>query len=162
MTLDVMGIFIAGLLTFLTPCVLPLIPIYLAALAGWRSWQLERCGSGTAFVPFPAVFGGISAGIHFDGTDRLDSRWFSGRPQGRDSTGDGGFDSAVRAEIHRFHSNSPVSIGLYEPTILASTPVSVLLMPSSWESCSPPGGRPASVRCWDRSSPSPPRPPAIH
>jgi cytochrome c-type biogenesis protein len=34
MTLSVATIFGAGLLTFLTPCVLPLVPIYLASLAG--------------------------------------------------------------------------------------------------------------------------------
>lgn len=34
MHLDLVGIFGAGILTFATPCVLPLVPIYLAALAG--------------------------------------------------------------------------------------------------------------------------------
>jgi cytochrome c-type biogenesis protein len=34
MPFDVFGIFGAGLLTFLTPCILPLIPIYLSALIG--------------------------------------------------------------------------------------------------------------------------------
>ncbi|MCK5796666.1 MAG: sulfite exporter TauE/SafE family protein [Deltaproteobacteria bacterium] len=34
MTLELAGVFGAGLLTFLTPCVLPLIPIYLALLLG--------------------------------------------------------------------------------------------------------------------------------
>ena len=34
MSLDLLGIFGAGALTFLTPCVLPLIPIYLSALIG--------------------------------------------------------------------------------------------------------------------------------
>ncbi len=34
MTLDLITIFGAGLLTFVTPCVLPLIPVYLAALTG--------------------------------------------------------------------------------------------------------------------------------
>lgn len=34
MNLDLIGIFGAGLLTFVTPCVLPLIPIYLSALVG--------------------------------------------------------------------------------------------------------------------------------
>lgn len=34
MSFDVLTIFGAGMLTFLTPCVLPLIPIYLAALTG--------------------------------------------------------------------------------------------------------------------------------
>jgi cytochrome c-type biogenesis protein len=30
---DLLGIFGAGALTFVTPCVLPLVPLYLAALA---------------------------------------------------------------------------------------------------------------------------------
>ncbi len=34
MTLDLLGVFGAGLLTFVTPCVLPLIPIYLALIVG--------------------------------------------------------------------------------------------------------------------------------
>lgn len=34
MSLDLLGVFGAGLLTFVTPCVLPLVPIYLAALVG--------------------------------------------------------------------------------------------------------------------------------
>ena len=34
MTLDLPGVFAAGLLTFLSPCVLPLVPLYLALLAG--------------------------------------------------------------------------------------------------------------------------------
>ena len=34
MNLDLLGIFGAGILTFVTPCVLPLIPIYLSALVG--------------------------------------------------------------------------------------------------------------------------------
>ncbi len=34
MNLDLLGIFGAGVLTFVTPCVLPLIPIYLSALVG--------------------------------------------------------------------------------------------------------------------------------
>jgi cytochrome c-type biogenesis protein len=34
MTLDLPGVFAAGLLTFLSPCVLPLVPLYLSLLAG--------------------------------------------------------------------------------------------------------------------------------
>lgn len=34
MSLDILGVFGAGLLTFVTPCVLPLIPIYLALIMG--------------------------------------------------------------------------------------------------------------------------------
>ncbi|MFI5272578.1 MAG: cytochrome c biogenesis CcdA family protein [Ktedonobacterales bacterium] len=39
------GAFLAGLLSFLSPCVLPLTPAYIARLAGpavWRSQQLDR------------------------------------------------------------------------------------------------------------------------
>jgi cytochrome c-type biogenesis protein len=34
MHLDLLGIFVAGLLTFASPCVLPLVPVYLSVLAG--------------------------------------------------------------------------------------------------------------------------------
>jgi cytochrome c-type biogenesis protein len=34
MPLDLLGVFVAGLVTFVTPCVLPLVPVYLAALVG--------------------------------------------------------------------------------------------------------------------------------
>ncbi len=50
MTLDLMGIFAAGLLTFLTPCVLPLMPIYLAALAGGDLGGLSASGRGRLMV----------------------------------------------------------------------------------------------------------------
>ncbi len=55
MSLDLIGIFGAGLATFLTPCVLPLIPIYLAALVGG---DLDRVRSGArgALVARAALF----------------------------------------------------------------------------------------------------------
>ena len=34
MSLDLAGIFGAGLLTFVSPCILPLVPLYLSFLAG--------------------------------------------------------------------------------------------------------------------------------
>lgn len=42
MSFDLLGIFGAGLATFVTPCVLPLIPIYLAALLGGSLEQANR------------------------------------------------------------------------------------------------------------------------
>lgn len=41
MILDLLGILGAGALTFLTPCVLPLVPIYLSALVGGDFRQLQ-------------------------------------------------------------------------------------------------------------------------
>lgn len=41
MSLGIPGIFLAGLLTFLSPCVLPLIPLYLSFLAGTSLAQLR-------------------------------------------------------------------------------------------------------------------------
>jgi cytochrome c-type biogenesis protein len=41
MNLDLLGVFGAGALTFLTPCVLPLVPIYLSALVGGDFRQLQ-------------------------------------------------------------------------------------------------------------------------
>lgn len=50
MGLDLLGIFGAGLLTFLTPCVLPLVPIYLAALVGGDIRQLSGSGRGQLVI----------------------------------------------------------------------------------------------------------------
>jgi cytochrome c-type biogenesis protein len=46
MSLSVVTIFAAGVLTFLTPCVLPLIPIYLASLAGGDVGAISGVGRG--------------------------------------------------------------------------------------------------------------------
>jgi cytochrome c-type biogenesis protein len=46
MSFDLIAIFSAGLLTFLAPCVLPLIPIYLSALMGGDMRQLDNTGKG--------------------------------------------------------------------------------------------------------------------
>ncbi len=40
--LALLGAFVAGLLSFLSPCVLPLTPIYLAQLVGPAIWQEQR------------------------------------------------------------------------------------------------------------------------
>ncbi len=50
MGLDLLGVFGAGLLTFLTPCVLPLVPIYLAALVGGDIRQLSGSGRGQLVI----------------------------------------------------------------------------------------------------------------
>ncbi len=47
MPLDLIGIFGAGLATFLTPCVLPLVPIYLSALVGGDLKQAHAGKRGT-------------------------------------------------------------------------------------------------------------------
>src|SRR5664279_3960060 len=44
MSFNLPALFVAGLLTFLSPCVLPLVPIYLATLAGTSATAL-RAGS---------------------------------------------------------------------------------------------------------------------
>lgn len=41
-TLGIPALFAAGLLTFLSPCVLPLVPIYLAMLAGTSAEALRE------------------------------------------------------------------------------------------------------------------------
>src|SRR5215831_1926527 len=40
------GAFLAGLLSFFSPCVLPLTPVYVAQLVGPSVWRNERVGSG--------------------------------------------------------------------------------------------------------------------
>jgi len=44
MSIDLLGVFGAGALTFLTPCVLPLVPVYLAAVAGGDAARLSETG----------------------------------------------------------------------------------------------------------------------
>lgn len=51
MSLGLPGIFLAGLLTFLSPCILPLVPFYLSFLAGVSLSQLKETG-GTARRPW--------------------------------------------------------------------------------------------------------------
>ncbi len=46
MSSDLPGIFLAGLLTFLSPCVLPLLPLYLSFLAGVSISELRESGQG--------------------------------------------------------------------------------------------------------------------
>ncbi|MCY1036077.1 thioredoxin domain-containing protein [Corallococcus sp. BB11-1] len=46
MSLGLPGIFLAGLLTFLSPCVLPLVPLYLSFLAGESVSRLKEAGRG--------------------------------------------------------------------------------------------------------------------
>ncbi|NMO13660.1 cytochrome c biogenesis protein/thioredoxin [Pyxidicoccus fallax] len=46
MSFGLPGIFLAGLLTFLSPCVLPLVPLYLSFLAGVSLTQLREAGRG--------------------------------------------------------------------------------------------------------------------
>src|SRR5690242_20049222 len=41
MSLELPGIFAAGLLTFLSPCILPLVPLYLALLGGTSVAELQ-------------------------------------------------------------------------------------------------------------------------
>lgn len=56
MTLSVTMVFLAGLGTFLTPCVLPLIPIYLGSLAGSTLDEASGTGSGRGRVIQGALF----------------------------------------------------------------------------------------------------------
>lgn len=69
MSIDLLTIFGAGLLTFVTPCVLPLIPIYLAALVGGDVRQLGGASRGRLLsraalfsLGFVAVFTAMGVG----------------------------------------------------------------------------------------------------
>lgn len=69
MDLSLLGLFGAGLATFLTPCVLPLVPIYLAALGGGDLSQMGRGGRGALLgraalfsLGFIAVFTALGLG----------------------------------------------------------------------------------------------------
>src|SRR4051794_39592816 len=41
MSLELPGIFVAGLLTFVSPCILPLVPLYLSLLGGASISELQ-------------------------------------------------------------------------------------------------------------------------
>ena len=56
MTFTLPALFLAGLLTFLSPCVLPLVPIYLAMLAGTSAIALREGGQGKRLVVATALF----------------------------------------------------------------------------------------------------------
>lgn len=69
MDLSLLGVFGAGVATFLTPCVLPLVPIYLAALAGGSLDRVAQGGRGQLLgraalfsVGFIAVFSALGLG----------------------------------------------------------------------------------------------------
>ncbi|MBX5481396.1 MAG: thioredoxin fold domain-containing protein [Myxococcaceae bacterium] len=47
MSLELPGIFLAGLLTFVSPCILPLVPLYLSLLGGASISELEKGGQGS-------------------------------------------------------------------------------------------------------------------
>lgn len=81
MSFDLLGIYGAGLLTFVTPCVLPMIPLYLAALVGTDIGQLDRRGRGrlitrAAFFSagFMAVFTAMGLGASSLGAFLSDHR----------------------------------------------------------------------------------------
>ena len=61
MSFDLLGIFGAGLLTFLTPCVLPLIPVYLSILAGADVSRLESEGKGQLMLRAGSFAAGFAA-----------------------------------------------------------------------------------------------------
>lgn len=62
MTFDLPGTFAAGLLTFLSPCVLPLVPIYLGLLAGTSAREVREGGRPGRLVATAAAFAlGIAA-----------------------------------------------------------------------------------------------------
>jgi cytochrome c-type biogenesis protein len=54
--LDLPGVFAAGLLTFLSPCVLPLVPIYLGLLAGASVAEVRRGGGRARLVATSLAF----------------------------------------------------------------------------------------------------------
>lgn len=64
MTLDLPGTFAAGLLTFLSPCVLPLLPIYLGLLAG-ASVREVREGEGSGRLVATATAFALGLGSVF-------------------------------------------------------------------------------------------------
>lgn len=63
-TLGIPALFAAGLLTFLSPCVLPLVPIYLAMLAGTSALALRQGGHGRRLVLSTVAFA-LGIGVVF-------------------------------------------------------------------------------------------------
>jgi len=56
MTFSLPALFLAGLLTFLSLCVLPLIPIYLATLAGTSAASLREGARGRGLFASTVAF----------------------------------------------------------------------------------------------------------
>ena len=65
MELSILSVFGAGLLTFLSPCVLPLIPVYLGILAGSAD-QGANPGRMRALIVLQFFFG-LYLGLCLDG-----------------------------------------------------------------------------------------------
>ena len=62
MSIDLPAVFAAGLLTFASPCVLPLVPIYLGLLAGTSVAEIRRGGRPGRLVATALAFsGGLAA-----------------------------------------------------------------------------------------------------
>ena len=53
------GAFFAGLLSFLSPCILPMVPFYLSYLGGMSAAELAQGGAVTRATRLRAVLGGI-------------------------------------------------------------------------------------------------------
>ncbi len=67
MPLDLPGILLAGLLTFLSPCILPLVPLYLSLLAGASVAELKAGRRGTGRLILTAVAFSLGLGLVFVG-----------------------------------------------------------------------------------------------
>ena len=66
----VLAAFAAGLVSFLSPCVLPLVPGYLSAVTGASYEELERGDWRRVVIPSLAFIGAFSLGLHPPRPDR--------------------------------------------------------------------------------------------
>jgi cytochrome c-type biogenesis protein len=67
MPFDLPAILVAGLLTFLSPCILPLVPLYLSVLAGASAAELKAGRRGTGTLVLTAVCFSLGLGVVFVG-----------------------------------------------------------------------------------------------
>jgi len=81
MALSFLGVFAAGLLTFVTPCVLPLVPIYLAAMVGGDIRSLSGIGRGQLVLRaawfslgFTLIFVGLGLGATAAGAFLIENK----------------------------------------------------------------------------------------
>ena len=51
------GAFLAGLLSFLSPCILPMVPFYLSYLGGMSAAEVSQGGTITRETPYPGRAG---------------------------------------------------------------------------------------------------------
>ncbi len=142
----------AGILSFLSPCVLPIVPPYLAYMSGISMGDLRQGRSAARWPPSSSSWA-CPPSSSCSGPPPPPSAWLFLGDQTLPRNRRRHHRDAVRRAFHRHLSGSAFSTatcGLM-PATTAARPSA----PTSSASPSPSAGRPASARSWQRSCPSP-------